>query len=83
MQTDRRRIAVRQLWMERPSNNRLAADLMTFYVWLSKNRPELLMRGKTFGEAHQLVVQDLRGLVGGPAPEQSTATRPPRRLVVP
>ena len=83
MQTDRRRMTVRQLWMERPLNNRLGADLMTFYVWLSKNRPELLMRGKTFGEAHQLVVQDLRGLVGGPAPERSAATRPPQPPVVP
>ncbi len=64
MRTDRRRMTVRQLWMERPPNDRLAADLMTFYVWLSRNRPELLMRGKTFSEAHQHVVQDLRGLVG-------------------
>ena len=76
-------MAVRQLWMERPSNNRLAADLMTFYVWLSRNRPELLMRGKTFGEAHQHVVQDLRGLVGGPAPGRSAEPRPPGRPVVP
>ena len=67
MQTDRRRTTVRQLWMERPPSDRLDADLMTFFVWLSKNRPELLLRGKTFSEAHQHVVQDLRGLVSVPA----------------
>jgi len=53
--------------MERPAHNRMGADLMTFYVWLSRNRPELLTRGRTFGEAHQHVVHDLRGLVGDPA----------------
>ena len=67
MQTDRRRTTVRQLWMERPAHDRMAADLMTFYVWLSRNRPELLTRGRTFGDAHQHVVHDLRGLVGEPA----------------
>jgi len=53
--------------MERPAHERMAADLMTFYVWLSRNRPELLTRGRTFGEAHQHVgarPQKARGRAG-------------------
>ncbi len=62
MANSQRRSLVRQLWLQRPENERTANDVLIFYGELQEHRPELLPRSG-HGDPYQHLKVDLRGLI--------------------
>jgi hypothetical protein len=56
-----RRSSVRQLWLERPPQERTDTDVLNFFGWLDEHHPELLKRGS--GDPYQYLKVDLKGLI--------------------
>jgi hypothetical protein len=61
MNDKERQARVRDLWLERPAEQRTGNGVRAFYRYLEKNRPELLKHGHP-DPYHQLKT-DLRGLI--------------------
>jgi hypothetical protein len=55
-----RRAKLRELWLERPEENRTTNDLLLFYNWVERNWPELLTSGH--GDPYQQLKSVLSGL---------------------
>jgi hypothetical protein len=56
-----RKATLIQLWLERPAGKRTRNDVLEFYGWLERNRPELLRRGH--GDPYQHLQADLSSQV--------------------
>jgi hypothetical protein len=63
MKNEERISRVRQLWLQRPENNRSGNDVLMFHGELTRDHPELL-NGR-HGDSYQQLKVDLRGLVTG------------------
>jgi hypothetical protein len=61
MNDKERQARVRELWLERPAEQRTGNGVMAFYGYLEKNHPELLKR--SHGDPYQQLKTDLRGLI--------------------
>jgi hypothetical protein len=61
MNDKERQARVRDLWLERPAEQRTGNGVRAFYGYLEKNHPELLKRGH--GDRYQQLKADLRGLI--------------------
>jgi hypothetical protein len=55
--TSERRVALIQLWLQRPPGQRTRDHVLEFYGWLENNHPELLRRGH--GDPYQHLQADL------------------------
>lgn len=55
-----RRAQLLAIWLERPEDERTPqTGILNFYLWLTENRPDLLVKGK--GDPYQHLVVDLTG----------------------
>jgi len=62
MQKDQRNRDLRELWRERPANERTMNDVLKFCGWLEQNRPELMPPSR-YGDPYQQLKSILKGLI--------------------